>query len=101
MRTFDVRCGYTPARDSFDIWIWDSPHHIWRDGVVWAVEVGVEVQPSLSIPGHMAGDFAKAVAEWYRDRTFDPDTEAKVLRESLIVERERVDRLLQSVLPRD
>lgn len=55
-------------------------------------------KPVLTIPGQFVGAIARAfVEEWGAGRP-DPSSEARVLRESLEVERKRVDAVLGRVL---
>lgn len=56
---------------------------------------GVKAEPLLLLPRLMVGSLVLAVQEFAAGKVADPDTEAKVLRESLDIERRRVDDLLK------
>lgn len=72
--------------------------YLMRDGSWASIEPGMHVEPDsvgILIPRPAVEAVARALAEW-QGHTSHADTEARVLREWLAVERARVDHLMES-----
>ena len=92
-------CGMNYARNSFQIFVRRDDYVLTPEGEWTYCFPGTEALPSFEWREPVATEIIKAVAEWHRDRSDDPATEAKVLREILSVERDRVDKLIDRCLP--
>lgn len=72
--------------------------YLMRDGSWLSIEPGQDLKPDsvgILIPRPAVEAVARAIAEW-QGHTSHADTEARVLREWLAAERERVDRLMEA-----
>lgn len=93
-----VTCGNDFPRQMFGVWVWrETPQgpEIFRPGIGWVgYPAGTEQSPSYEFPDLIGAEVVQAVAAWAREHSTDPGTEAKILRESLALERKRVDKML-------
>lgn len=59
---------------------------------------GSDIPALLSLPGTIIGNVREAFDECWRGMSPDPGTEAKVLREVLALEQDRVNRIIEKAL---